>query len=60
MAYRGCNQQIEHLECTIWKHPYKLFSKSRKWMKKVRNRLIRRNKNYEINPKLNQYNGWEY
>lgn len=60
MGYRGNLQQIEHLESVIRKHPYKLFSKSRKWLKKVRNRVIRRNKNYEINPKLNEYKGWEY
>ena len=38
-------QQIEHLECPILKDkskPYKDLSYSRKWLKKARNRWLRR------------------
>jgi hypothetical protein len=64
MSLRGRNEKIEHLGYWIgmwYKIPkYKIKSHSRKYLKKVRNRLVRRNKNFEINPKLNEYNGYEY
>lgn len=65
MALRGRNEQIEHIE-RLFKNPEKpwRFHKpkagTRKWLKNVRNRLIRRNKNFEVNPKLNEFNGWEF
>lgn len=64
MSLKGRNEQIEHLEYWMGKYydipKYKIKSHSRKSYKKIRNRLIRRNKNFEINPKLNQYFGFEY
>lgn len=64
MSLRGRNEQIEHLE--YWfailrsKPKYKVKSRSRKSLKKIRNRLIRRNKNFEFHPLLNEYNGYEF
>lgn len=59
MSLKGCNEQIEHLE--YWYPPkdkWKKTSHSRKYYKKVRNRLIRRVKVTEI-PNI-KYNGYEY
>lgn len=64
MSLKGGIEQIEHLEYSMGKYfnipEYKIKSHSRKSYKKFRNRLIRRNKNFEINPKINQYFGYEY
>ena len=64
MSLKGRNEKIEHLEywMSIWNDipKYKVKSHSRKYLKKIRSRLIRRNKNFEFHPKLNEYNGYEY
>lgn len=56
-----CNEKIEHLEYW-WRKgsdkPWKNYSRSRKWRKNQRNRLIRRVKQTEI-PNV-KYSGWEY
>lgn len=58
--------QIEHLEQNF-NHPWKIRSKSRKWLKKQMNKYIRRNnKNIEdeedigVKTAKKPYKGWEY
>lgn len=64
MSLRYQNEKIEHLEYgfgIMFNLPkYKIKSHSRKYLKKIRNRLIRRNKNFEFHPLINEYNGYEY
>ena len=53
-------QQIEHLEYSIFKDkskPYKDRSYSRKWLKRARNRWLRRFKGV---PPLKYRRGWEW
>ena len=55
-------QQIEHLERSILKDklkPYKDSSYSRKWLKKARNRWLRRFKKHIV-PPLKYRKGWEW
>ena len=55
-------QQIEHLEAVILKDvtkSYRNLSYSRKWLKKARNRWIRRFNKYLI-PPTKYRRGWEY
>lgn len=62
MSLQSGLQQIEHLECFILKDkskPYKDLSYSRKWLKKTRNRWIRRFNKYVI-PPMKYRRGWEY
>ena len=54
-------QQIEHLERFIFKNefkPYKSLSYSRKWLKRTRNRWLRRFKG--DHPPLKYRKGWEW
>lgn len=54
-------QQIEHLDHSILKDkskPYKSLSYSRKWLKKARNRWLRRFKG--CYPPLKYRKGWEW
>lgn len=55
-------QQIEHLDHTILRDKlkrYKDLSYSRKWLKKARNRWLRRFKKHLI-PPLKYRRGWEW
>lgn len=55
-------QQIEHLEHSILQNkdkPYKCLSYSRKWLKKARNRWLRRINKF-IKPNTKYRRGWEW
>ena len=55
-------QQIEHLEANILKDiskPYCNLSYSRKWLKKARNKWLRRFNKME-KPPIKYRRGWEY
>lgn len=54
MSLKSCLEKIEHFE-RRWGGK----SHSRKWLKKVRNRWMRRFKKTDI-PQTKRYVGWEY
>lgn len=54
MSLKGRMEQIEHLERFFGGKSY-----SRKWLKKVRNRWLRRTKK-TLKPQTKRYVGWEY
>jgi len=54
MSLKGRIEQIEHLDRWLGKK-----SHSRKWLKKVRNKWLRRYTRYEV-PPTRLRKGWEY
>lgn len=62
MSLQSGLQQIEHLEQSVFKDknkPYKCLSYSRKWLKKARNRWLRR-VNKLLKPNTKYRKGWEW